>query len=89
MLIIVRVGLGFSWPAAVKGARLGVAGLSPSSPMPHGGRQDGNMGYRHTAVSLNVVTIVETRTETDFALPQASIKRDRDGDIRKASGECI
>ncbi|EJF59453.1 hypothetical protein DICSQDRAFT_156292 [Dichomitus squalens LYAD-421 SS1] len=90
MLIIVRVGLGFSW-SEIESARLGIVDLASLSRMQACRSQDGNTGtgYPPTIINLNVTRTVETRMETDFALPQASVKRDGGSDIGKKSGECV
>ena len=89
MLIIVRVGLGFSW-SEVESARLGVAGLGSVSRMPvHTGQEGNGTVYPPTIINLNVTRTVETRMETDYALPQSGGKRHSDSDIGKDLEDCV
>ncbi|KAI1788208.1 hypothetical protein LXA43DRAFT_1026099 [Ganoderma leucocontextum] len=89
MLIIVRVGLGFSWaePAV---SQLGVAGLGPLSGMQTRGQSDSVAAYPLTMISLNVTRTVERETATDFALPRAgTTKGDADSDTAGDPGELV
>ena len=89
MLIIVRVGLGFSW-AEPAGSHLGVsvAGLGPVAGMGMGARGQNDGAYPLAMISLNVTRTVER--ETDFALPRAGMtKGDGDSDTMQDVGERV
>ncbi len=87
MLIIVRVGLGFSW-AEPAGSHLGVAGLGPIAGMGMAARGQNDGAYPLAMISLNVTRTVER--ETDFALPRAgTTKGDGDSDTMQDVGESV
>ena len=75
MLIIVRVGLGFSWAEPV-GSQLGLAPMSIAARA----QTEGGGTYPLTMIRLDVTRTVERETVTDFALPRGGQKGDGIGD---------
>ena len=90
MLIIVRVGLGFSWAEAV-GSQLGVSvgALGPivAGPPTVRGQTDLTSAYPLRMI-VSVTQTVEDEV-TDFALPHAGSKADSDSDTVRDARESV
>ena len=95
MLIIVRVGLGFSW-AEPAGSQLGVSvgALGPIVAGPPGAVRGHSNDLTALApyplrMIVSVTQTAEREEVTDFALPRVGSKADSDSDTIRDAGESV